>query len=912
MKLLRTWLIALAVIGAAVFAVPGSASALEVINFHGSTTSENGELDLRAGGHPYEQSFSFAFPTQVDSLENLEPKGNVKNIEIEMPAGFVGDPSAATTCSAYQLEIGSPNLTSECPDGAQVGVVEIVQASGGQTGITLTMPLWNMGVGPGAPSEFGFSPVSFFLHSKAYVRTGGDHGITLVLQDLPQATAVVASKVTLWGVPSDPGHNSNRNQLCFINEGQPNPCFGTSPTLWPRHPFVTNPSNCSAPAEVTKIRANSWQEPANFGEAEFSFPPPQECSRLSFAPAVHWKADQPKAGAPSGYSFDLNVPLTSNPDGLAVPPVKKVTATLPAGTTVSPAGANGLEACSSAQAAIEVSAPVTCPSASAIGTASIETPLLPSPLEGTVYVAKPHDNPFDSLYGIYLMFEGFNTYIKLPGKVEVDSQTGQVTTTFDDNPQLPFSNLHLHFAGGPHAILTNPSTCGKQTLTAQIDSWGGQSVSTKSSFELTEGCSRSFKPGFEAGVANPVGGVSSPFTVDVKRGENEAPLGSLSVKLPQGELAKLAGTPYCSDATLASISSLEGTGRAQLANPSCPSASRIGTAVVGAGPGTNPLYVNGSVYLAGPYRRAPLSVAVVTPAVAGPYDLGTVVVRNALRINPVTTEAEAVSDPLPQIVYGVPLGLREIRVELDKPDFTVNPTSCNPMSVGGVIGSLAGNSANVSTRYQVAGCASLGFSPTLALQMKGQTKRAGNPALTATLKAPPGQANIAATTVILPKTVFIDQRHVSNPCTRVQYNANACPASSVLGTATAYSPLLAEPLTGPVYFRSNGGERQLPDLVADLHGQIHVELVGFIDSKEAGKETSLVRTRFASVPDAPVSKFVLNLKGGKRSLIQNSANLCTVAPKAEVKMTGQNGKTNDFEQKIAVACGKKPKGKKKH
>jgi hypothetical protein len=916
MKSLRKWFLGIAVVGMLCIALPASASALEILSFEGSTKAQNGELDLRAGGHPYEQTFSFQFPTEVVG-ESVTPKGNVKDVEIEMPAGFVGDPSAATTCNAFQLEITNlTTSTSACPDGAQVGTVEVSQATGGEQLTNISMPLWNMGVGPGAPSEFGYVPLAYFLHSKAFVRTGGDHGITLVMQDLPQTTALVGATVTLWGVPSEASHDIDRNKICFRFVGSTPLCFSPTeeaPTQWPRHPFVTNPSDCTVGSQVTKIRADSWQEPGVYGHGEFSFPPPQECSRLSFAPSVGWSPDSSKAGSASGYSFDLNVPLNNNPDGLAVPPVKKVVATLPAGTTISPAGANGLEACSAAQAAIEVSAPPTCPSGSAIGTASIETPLLPKPLNGTIYVATPHDNPFGSLYGIYLLFEGFNTYIKLPGKVDVDPQAGQVTTTFDQNPQLPFSNLHLHFAGGPHAILTNPRSCGTQTLTAQIDSWAGQSVTSKSSFDLDEGCGQKFSPGFQAGTANPVAGNASPFTVDVKRGEDEAPLRSLSVKLPPGELAKLAGTPYCSDATLASISPLEGTGVAQLANPSCPAASRIGTAVVGAGPGPSPLYVNGSVYLAGPYKGAPLSIAVVTPAVAGPYDLGTVVVRNALRIDPLTTEVEAVSDPLPQIIYGVPLGLREVRVELDKPDFTVNPTSCEPMSVGGVIGSLAGSSANVSTRYQVGDCASLGFKPTLALQMKGQTKRAGNPALTATLKAPAGQANIANTTVILPKTVFIDQRHISNPCTRVQFAANACPAKSVLGTAVAYSPLLEDPLEGPVYFRSNGGERQLPDLVADLNGQIHVELVGFIDSKKVGKETSLVRTRFASVPDAPVSKFVLRLKGGKRSLIQNSANLCKVQPKAEVRMTGQNGKTNDFEQKIAVPCGKKSqKAKKKH
>jgi hypothetical protein len=314
--------------------------------------------------------------------------------------------------------------------------------------------------------------------------------------------------------------------------------------------------------------------------------------------------------------------------------------------------------------------------------------------------------------------------------------------------------------------------------------------------------------------------------------------------------------------------------------------------------------VNGSVYLAGPYKGAPLSLAVVTPAVAGPYDLGNVVVRNALRIDPLTTEVEAVSDPLPQIVYGVPLGLREVRVDLDKPDFTVNPTSCDPMSVGGAIGSAGGATAAVSTRYRVGDCASLGFKPSLALRLSGApTRRGANPALTATLKPQTGDANLAKATAVLPSTELLEQGHIRTTCTRVQFAANACPAGSVYGKAKAWSPLLGAPLEGPVYLRSNGGERQLPDLVADLNGQIHVVVVGYIDSvKREG--ASRIRTRFVSLPDAPVSKFVLEMQGGKKGLLVNNTNLCKAKPRADVSLAGQNGEADESKPLVSVGgCG---------
>jgi hypothetical protein len=893
---------------AAIFAASASA-AFEIESFEGATVKENGELDLRAGGHPYQQEMTFGLSTK-DIGGNRTPDGYVKDIEIDFPAGFVGNPSAAAVCSEPEFESFAFFPLPDCPDGSQIGWVELSEATGGAEATQLQIPLYNMGAVGNTPAEVGYLAELFTLHSQAFLRTDGDNGVSLKLRDLPQSTSTVGGKIVLWGVPSDESHKERRNLFCTVEVGgSVTNCYGTEgqSTKWPRLPFISNPSDCSAPSLISEIRADSWQEQGVFKSKQFSFPPPQECSKLSFSPSVSWSADVPKAGAPSGYSFNLSVPQTQNPVGLAVPPVKKVVATLPTGTTVSPAGADGLEACSLAQSAIGTRAESSCPSGSAIGTATLETPLLPEPMKGAIYVAKPFENPFNSLYGIYLTLNAFGQHIKLPGKVDVDPQTGQVTTTFDQNPQLPFSRLELHFAGGPNGILSNPTQCGKQTLTAQIDSWGGQSVTSKSSFDLNEGCSQGFKPGFQAGTANPTAGKSSPFTVDVTRGESEAPLGSLSVKLPPGELAKLSGTPYCSDATLASISSLEGTGLAQRANPSCPSASRIGTAVVGAGPGTNPLYVNGSVYLAGPYKGAPLSIAVVTPAVAGPYDLGTVVVRNALRINPVTTEAEAVSDPLPQMVYGVPLGLREVRVELDKPDFTVNPTSCDPMSVGGVIGSTGGATASLSTRYQVGDCASLGLQPALAIKFSGApTRRGGHPKLTATLTTRTGDANLKQVQVTLPKTEYLENAHIKTVCTRVQYAANQCPAQSIYGYARAWSPLLAQPLEGPVYLRSSSNK--LPDLVASLNGQIHVDLDGRISSYK-----SQIRNTFENVPDAPVSKFVLTMQGGGKGLLVNNTQLCKAKPKATATFVGQNGKTAETNPLVSVGgCGngKKAKAKK--
>jgi hypothetical protein len=360
---------------------------------------------------------------------------------------------------------------------------------------------------------------------------------------------------------------------------------------------------------------------------------------------------------------------------------------------------------------------------------------------------------------------------------------------------------------------------------------------------------------------------------------------------------------------------VEKCGEAAANAGTCPAASEVGSTTVLSGPGAAPLKVKGHVYLTGPYKGGPygLSIAVPTKGQAGPFDLGTVVVRAGIYVDPTDAHVTVKSDPLPTIIQGIPLRMRQVNVSIDKPDFTLNPTNCSPKKVLGGFEALGAPVSNQAVNFQATGCGELGFKPSLKLSFKGGTKRSDNPAVTAVLKAPKGQANIAKTTVVLPKSEFIDNAHISNPCTRVQFNEAACPKGSILGTATAFTPLLNEPLTGPVYFRSNGGDRELPDLVVDLNGSIHVTLVGFIDSVPVkGTESSRVRTRFQNVPDAPVSKFTIELKGGKQGLLVNSANLCAKQRRAKLALTAQNGLAQNSEPVIKTSCkkSKKHKGKK--
>jgi hypothetical protein len=505
------------------------------------------------------------------------------------------------------------------------------------------------------------------------------------------------------------------------------------------------------------------------------------------------------------------------------------------------------------------------------------------------------------------------TILKLPGRISLDPSSGQIETVFEENPQLPFNDLRLELFGGQRAPLRTPAACGTYTTRSTFTPWSANGdVSEPSDFEVTEGCGGGFNPKLTAGTQNPLAGTTSPFSLRLTREDGEAELTGLTDALPLGLSGYLKGIPYCPDGALAAISGAEGTGRAQEVSPSCPAASQIGTVTIGAGAGTNPFYVtSGKAYLAGPYKGAPLSLAAVIPAVAGPFDLGSVMVRTALRVDPETARITAVSDPFPTILHGIPVDARDIRLDLNREHFTLNPTSCEPLSMDSTVTGSGGASAALHNHFQAAGCERLSFKPKLAIQLKGATKRLGHPALRAVLKMPEGGANVARAQVNLPHGEFLDQGNLNKTCTKPVLLAGNCPASSVYGTAKAWTPLLAAPLEGNVYLVGGYGYK-LPALVAELDGQIRVLLVGKVDS---GKNKG-IRNTFELVPDAPVEKFELQMKGGgKYGLLENSEDLCR-APKAKrraiVAFTGQNGTLDEYKPVVQNGCGKKHGKRKKH
>ncbi|HEY0318269.1 MAG TPA: hypothetical protein VGC49_08235 [Solirubrobacterales bacterium] len=877
----------------------------------------------QSGEHPDLAAFNFDFNT----IANTSPEGprqkapneNVRDLEVTLPPGFVGNPTAVGECTPAELSDGA------CPRSSQVGRIEMtlfpVQVNPGAEFGVAHYPVFNMVHPRGAVADLAFSVVGNPVHIKASLDAAHDYAIKTTVSDINESLPVFAQKLTLWGTPADHSHDWDRCTFFGGLNVLPEEVLTTypCPTNTPLKPFLTIPSQCDASHSSTIGHMDSWEHKGVFApEQNYPSPPAEGCDKPRFEPDVSVHPTAKAANSPTGLDVHVLVPQNESANGLAAPPVKRMEVTFPEGMTVSPSFADGLTGCSSEQIGLGTNDLVACPDSSRIGTVDLSTPLLPEPLSGSIYLSKQKENPFGTTFGMYLVVhdeEERGVLVKIPGRLELDPTTGQIATIFDDVPQFPVEEFTLGFRSGPRAPLVTPQTCGKQTIGVEVTSWAqpDSPVDVSNDIDVTEGpggspCpaslkDRPFGPKLEAGSVNPTAGNYSSFLFRVNRGDQDQEFNQIEARLPKGLLAKIAGVAECPDAALASISSAEESGRDELANPACPASSQIGTVEVGMGAGTGPNFFAGRTYLAGPYKGAPLSLAVVVPALAGPFDLGSVAVRAAIHVDPEDAQVHVVSDPLPTILHGVLLRVRDVRVKMDRPESMINPTSCDPTSVDSRLtgtgegdGSSADNAvAELSNRFQLASCASLGFKPHLNLKLKGGTNRGDYPALTAVLKARKGDANIGRAAVTLPHSEFLAQNHIRTVCTRVQFAAHECPAGSIYGFAKATSPLLEAPLEGPVYLRSS--DNPLPDLVASLDGRVHVDLVGRIDSINGG-----IRTTFAHVPDAAVSRFTLRMKGGKKGLLVNSRNLCGDVSRADVRFRGHNGKVSRSAPKVSDRC----------
>jgi hypothetical protein len=885
----------------------------------GSTTVQaldgEGRPVTQAGAHPSSFVIEFALNEEAGGTGKVEG-GEMRQLEIELPPGLVGDPEAVPPCKRQEFE----GTTPQCSGASQVGVLLATSPSLGQT----SDPIYEIEPPVGQAAQLGFSAFNFLIQQNASVRTDDGYGISVAAPVIPIEIGSV--KAVIWGNPADPSHDSERT-CTVVGKGHPIGCGAGIPV----EAFLTLPRSC----EVFTMRINAEsrsgivaEEAAVLRDGGGNPTPLTGCESVPFGPSVT-ATPAPAGESASGLAFSLKLPdegLTE-PKAIAEDQPLKTEVTLPIGMTVNPSAASGIGVCSISQ--YEGAA---CPESSKLGTLVANTPLLSEPIAGSVYLAAPHANPFNSLLAIYIVAEAKQrgVLVKQAGQIQADPTTGQLTATFDHLPPLPYSSFEFNLREGPRAPLITPQACGEYNTVAKLYPFSapGSPVIRTTPFKIAsnaggpcvsgEGQAPS-RPSFEAGTVAPLAATYSPFVFRVKRNDGEQRFSSLQATLPTGLLGRIAGVPFCPESGIATAGSRteEGAAAAENASPSCPASSRVGVVNVAAGAGSQPYYVQGKAYLAGPYKGSPLSLEIITPAIAGPFDLGSVAVRTALYVNEVTAQIHAVSDPLPSILHGIPLDVRTISLQMDKPEFTLNPTNCQAKTVTGAISTLTGASSALSQPFAVGGCKGLAFKPELKLAFTGQIKRLGNPAIKAVLTQPKGQnANVSGATVILPKGMFIDQAHISNPCTRVQFNSTrvpgaGCPAKSILGTAKVWTPLLGAPEEGKVYFRSNGGERELPDLAVALRGQIPLQLLGFIDSVgKKGAEVRRVRSRFLSLPDAPVSRFELKLFGGKKGLLENSKSLCELSGKAKFQLTGQNGATHDTEPKVQVKCGKKGSGKK--
>ncbi len=595
-------------------------------------------------------------------------------------------------------------------------------------------------------------------------------------------------------------------------------------------PFLTLPTSCNGPLNLT-VQAEALEDPGVLTPPFVvqSLDPGGNpagltgCEKPPFEPTLTTRPETAAADTPTGLAVDLGIPQNDGPEQLASANLKNAVVSLPRGLVVNPSAANGLSACTEAEVDLHSAAVANCPEASKIGSVSIDTPLLDHPLPGAVYLAKQGENPFGSLLALYIAVDDPITgiVVKLPGKVQPDPITGQLAATFDENPELPFENLKIDFFGGPRAPLSTPSTCGLYTTSSDLTPWtspAGADADTSDTFQISSGaagaaCATSEtqlpnSPSFEAGTVTPLAGAFSPFVFKVSREDGSQRFGSITGTLPEGMLGKLAGVPYCSEAQIAAATarSGEGEGALEQASPSCPVASQVGVVNITAGSGPQPYPVQGKAYLAGPYKNAPLSLAIVTPAIAGPFDLGTVVVRVALYINSSTSQVSAVSDPIPTILDGIPLDIRSVSLNMNRAGFTFNPTSCEAMSVTGQAISTLGQAAALSNRFQVGGCQGLPFKPSFTSSTVGKASKTGGASLTVKISQKPGEADIHKVDLTLPKALPARLTTLQKACTEAQFNANpaACPAGAFIGTATAVTPVLSVPLTGPAILVSHG------------------------------------------------------------------------------------------------------------
>ncbi len=869
----------------------------------------NGIPSTQAGDHPYELTTTIGLNNEFrftpDSAGNIGATSvrDVKDVVVDLPLGFVGSTLSAPECTLAQL-----SSSKGCPPDTVVG--HIFAEPVGLTSVN--SPIWNLVPERGVPAEFGYADGIHGTHVfyARVVPTEAGYVLQTTNPDVPQIS-LTHIVVTFFGDPA-------------VRDGTGNAQI----------PFFTNPTDCSAGPLKATIYIDSWQNPGSYNadgtpdlendpnwvKATAESPAVTGCNALQFAPELKAQPTTNVADTPSGLEFEMKLPQTEETSTHATPALKTAVVTLPEGMTIDPSAGDGLAACSEAQIGWLGGTPKNfspaqpeCPEASKIGSLELTTPLIPGTLTGAMYLANQNENPFGSVLAAYVVVDDPVTgvLIKLAGRFMPNPHTGRITAVFEENPQLPFSDLKLHFFGGPRAELMTPDSCGTFTTTSDLTPWSapdsGPDGTPFDSFLIESGCVNGFAPAFTGGSTNLQAGAYSSFVASFSRQDTDQEFGGLSVSLPPGLLADVASVPLCDEA--------------QANAGTCPESTQVGTVVAGVGPGPNPLFVTGKAYLTGSYNGGPYGLSVVVPAIAGPFNFGHVVVRQSLRIDPTDAHVTDVSNPFPTILdvtganeqtIGIPIRLRRVDVDINREGFTFNPTNCGKLQVSGSITSTQGASSALAVPFQVTNCATLKFEPKFAVSTSGKTSKANGASLTAKLSypnTPQGtEANIAKVKVDLPKQLPSRLTTLQKACTAAQFNANpaGCPAASIIGRATVTTPLLPLPLTGPAYFVSYGGEA-FPSLTMVLQGNgVTVDLVGTTFISKAG----ITSSTFKAVPDVPFNKFELTLPQGRFSALAALGSLCKSKLAMPTAFVAQNGAVIHQSTPITVSgCAKQKAAK---
>jgi hypothetical protein len=893
--------------------VNGSPTSFGVQHFELSPSQEDGTPATQSGAQPFQLTTILV----TNQTSTRHPVTLPKDLSFTLPPGLIGNPTAVAQCS--EVDFAALVLeTNLCPPSTVAGVATVTAFEPIVGIVNKTVPLFNLVPAQGEPARFGFEVIGKIpVVIDTSVRSGRDYSVVATVRNATQVAGLLSSQVTLWGDPGDSRHNNARGWECVAGGAFDNQVQKTCPAISkePVVPFLRSPTSCAVKASaepvVSRVEADSWASPGSFVSSEYSWTGVSGealgflgCEALPFSPSLAAFPEEHRAATPSGLTVDVKVPQQGllEPEKLAEADVRDSTVTLPAGVELSPSAANGLQACSEAQVGYEgpgqggmldfSTAGVSCPDASKVGVVHIKTPLLSHELEGYAYLATPApngeagQNPFSSLIALYIVAEDpvSGVLVKLAGEGHVDEGTVRISTTFSNTPQVPFEDLKLELLGGPRASVSTPPLCGAYATEGLFTPWSGTGAVGVSSqageFQVTSGPGGSpcpgpqpFRPGFMAESLNPAAGAFTTFALELSRPDGDQDLRDLSMHLPGGMAAMLSSVVLCSEA--------------QTAAAACPAGSEVGQSTAVSGLGSEPFTVRGGrVYITGPYGGAPFGLEIVTPAVAGPFDLGNVVVRSKIYVNPSDASITIVSDPLPTQLKGIPLQLGHVLVSVDRPGFEFNPTNCSPLRIEGTLTGSGGAQVPVSTPFQASGCQQLPFSPVLTVSTQGATSKLNGASLTVRVTSTRGQANIAKTVLTLPSQLPSRLTTLQKACLAAVFEVNpaSCPEGSVIGTATVHTPVLSSPLTGPAYLVSHGSAA-FPDVEFVLQGEgITLILDGQTDIK-GGVTTS----SFNAVPDAPVSSFETTLPEGPHSALGATSSLCGKTLTAPTTITGQNG-----------------------